>query len=515
LSGNRRASQANATEERGAGKARKFEFRHGFHIRIPRPFAHTSGSDKIIATPLIATPPHRFTARLSSGIFLILAAAAFRPATATSDFLADLVRNDSAGLGAALRVERSPYRGDGVRLDLLPIYLYEGEHFYLHSNRLGLKLNLDPRRRVDVFVSRRLESFPVNQVPSSLAGMTTRTTESDIGFSYEQRFDWGNVFVEYLRDTSRTSGGTEVKLGYSRQENRGSLRLIPYVTLSARDAKLNDYYYGVMPSEAAADRPAYGVGGGVNGTVGVNARYELSTHWFLLAGVSATYWASGVRNSPIVDLPGVQLAGFGGLGYEFEPSPPRRWEDGTPLFVKILYGRSSTCNLLPIMEFRCGTLATDEKTSIAAIDLGVPFFENPDSWSFVGYVGLLRHNERDLQPDFWQVNAYMKVFYWGFPWRNSVRTRVGFGAGLSYAQAVPFAEAQSQAERGRNTSKLLQYLDPTIDVSVGDLFGSKKLHETYFGLGVSHRSGIFGMAQLFDNVNGGSNYLYTYVEWKM
>ena len=366
-----------------------------------------------------------------------------------------------------------------------------------------------------MFVSRRLESFPVEQIPASLAGMAIRTTESDAGFSYEQRFDWGKVFVEYLRDTSKTSGGTEVKLGYNREENRGGLRLLPYFTLSARDARLNDYYYGVMPSEVTADRPAYSAGGGVNGTIGINARYDLSPHWHLLAGLSVTYWASGVRNSPIVDNRALQLAGFGGFAYEFEPSPPRSWESGTPLYVKILYGRSSTCNLLPIMEFRCGTLSTDEKTSIGAIDLGVPFFENPDSWSFVGYVGLLRHNERDLQPDFWQVNAYMKVFYWGFPWSGRVRTRIGFGAGLSYAQAVPFAEAQSQAERGRNTAKLLQYLDPTIDVSVGDLFGSKKLHETYFGLGVSHRSGIFGMAQLFDNVNGGSNYIYTYIEWKI
>jgi len=182
--------------------------------------------------------------------------------------------------------------------------------------------------------------------------------------------------------------------------------------------------------------------------------------------------------------------------------------------VKLLYGRASTCNLLPVMEGRCGTLATAPATSIAAIDVGVPFVEQ-QNWSFVGYVGLLHHDENNLQPDFWQVDAYMKVFYWGFPWSKSVRTRVGFGAGISYAQAVPFTEQVSQAERGRNTTKLLQYLDPTIDVSVGDLFGSKKLHETYFGFGVSHRSGIFGMAKLYDNVNGGSNYIYTYVEWRI
>jgi len=425
------------------------------------------------------------------------------------------VRDDSAGLGAALRVEQSLYRGDGVRYDVLPIYLYEGEHLYLHSNRLGLKFRIDPERRFDVFVSRRLESSPVEHVPSSLAGMATRTTESEAGASFEQRFDWGNVFVEYLRDTSRTSGGSEARLGLSYVEYRGGFRLNPYFIVSARDAKLNDYYYGVAASEATADRPAYSAGGGLNGTIGFNVRYELSRDWHLFAGVSATRWAGTVRDSPIVENRPLQLAGFGGFAYEFEPATPRGWEAHTPVFVKVLYGRSSTCNLLPIMEGRCGTLATDEKTSIAAVHLGVPFYENPDAWSFVGYVGLLRHNEAGLQPDFWQADAYMKVFYWGFPWRNSVRTRVGFGAGLSYAQAVPFAEAQSQAERGRNTAKLLQYLDPTVDVSVGDVFGSKKLRETYFGLGVSHRSGIFGMAQLFDNVNGGSNYIYTYVEWKM
>ena len=62
---------------------------------------------------------------------------------------------------------------------------------------------------------------------------------------------------------------------------------------------------------------------------------------------------------------------------------------------------------------------------------------------------------------------------------------------------------------------MLNYLDPTIDVSVGDLIGSRALKETYLGFGVSHRSGIFGTSRLLGNVNGGSNYLYTYVEWKM
>ena len=59
---------------------------------------------------------------------------------------------------------------------------------------------------------------------------------------------------------------------------------------------------------------------------------------------------------------------------------------------------------------------------------------------------------------------------------------------------------------------MLLSLDPTVDVSLGDLLSYRPLKETYFGIGVSHRSGVFGASRLLGNVNGGSNYIYTYVE---
>jgi len=454
---------------------------------------------------------------LSGALAFALGAAAAPPAAATSDFLADvLTERGSSGTGMVSRFEQSPYRGGGARIDLLPLYLYEGEHLYLHSYRAGLKSDFGSDKRAAAFLSHRFESFPVDRVPASLAGMSARVPETDFGLSYEQRFDWGNVFGEALRDVSGTSGGTEWRLGAGAERRRGRLRLAPYLVLAARSARLNDYYYGVSSSEAAADRPAYQPGAGVNGGLGLNVRYDLSERWHLLAGVSATFWASGVRHSPIVE-DRVQLAGFGGIAYEFIPTPVKDDRDRVPLTFKVLHGRSSPCNLLPIMELRCRSIDTEDRTSVDSFEVGWPFIETPNGWpvAIAWYAGLLRHEERGLQPDFLQINLYMKAYYWGFPWSERVRTRIGFGGGLSYAQAVPFVEARDQALRGRNTSKLLQYLAPTIDFSVGDLFGSRELRETYFGVGVSHRSGMFGMGQIFANVNGGSNYIYTYVEWRM
>ena len=76
-------------------------------------------------------------------------------------------------------------------------------------------------------------------------------------------------------------------------------------------------------------------------------------------------------------------------------------------------------------------------------------------------------------------------------------------------------ELRDQARNGRPTSRLLNYLDPTIDVSLGDLLGVPSMKRTFAGLGVSHRSGLFGTSRLLGNVNGGSNYIYSYLEFEM
>lgn len=452
-----------------------------------------------------------FAAAAALAVCIALSPASAR---ANSDALIGVLSGSGdAGLGVAWRAERSPYRGAGMRYDLVPLYLYEGKFLYLHAYRVGLKLDRSPEHRFDVFLSHRFEGFPYDRIPDSLAGMAERGPGVDAGASYERRGKWGVAYAELLRDVSDASRGSELRLGYSYEWRSGRLLLKPSLMLAQRSAKLNDYYYGVTSSEATGLRPAYQPGGGTNAGIGFNMQYNLTERWRLLVGVSATRWASGVRRSPIVE-DRTQVSAFTGFAYDFAPTQAKLWEKGTPLVVKLMHGKSTECNLLPIMRVSCYSTGTEDKTGVDAVEIGRPFVERLNGWplDFVGYLGLLRHRERGLQPDFWQLNAYMKGFYYGFPWSERVRTRIGFGVGVSFAQKVPFVEVRDQERRGRNASRLLNYLDPSIDVSVGDLFGVRALRETYVGLGVSHRSGIFGSSQLLGNVNGGSNYIYTYLE---
>ncbi len=421
-----------------------------------------------------------------------------------------------AGLGIATRMEQSPYKGVGARFDFLPLYLYEGENFYLHGYRMGAKFTPAQGARAEIFLAHRFEGFPADRIPSSLAGMSSRAPGFDLGLGYQQSFSFGNLYGEALHDISSVSRGSELRLGYETSWQYGRLGLRPSAIVSWRDAKLNNYYYGVEPGEATASRPAYEPGAGFNGQIGLYARYDLNPRWRVIAGLYVTRWASPVRKSPISDVPLAQGGGFLGIAYDFTPQNPD-WREHGPLIAKIYYGRSTDCNLVPVLRFSCHSINTEDKTSVTSFELGRPLLERVNGWplDFVGYVGLLKHNEQGLQPDTWQVDAYIKPFFYGFPWSDRVKTRIGFGVGLSYAQRIPFVEVRDQARRGRQTSKLLNFLDPTIDVSLGDIFASQRFKETYFGFGASHRSGIFGDSQLLGNVNGGSNYLYTYLEWLM
>lgn len=410
------------------------------------------------------------------------------------------------------RLERSPYRGSDRRYDFLPLVAYDSRYFYINTYRFGLKLEREAWR-TELFVQRRFEGFASDDVPTSMIGMARREFGADLGVGASLRLGPGTGYAELLRDAVNKSEGTELRLGY-RYERwwQGRLRLRPYATLMWRNQNLNDYYYGVRAEEATAERSAYTPGAGFNAELGVLAAYRLTEQYQVLAGFALSRLSSEIQGSPVVDA-GVGASATIGLVWSFAPHPTPPGER-KPLIVRFLYGASSDCDLLPIVTLQCASTHTQDPTNIWAVEVGERLAERLNGWplDMAAFVGLLRHEERGLQPDFWQVNAYLKAYYYGFPWRNRLRTRLGFGTGLSYAARAPFMEQRDQAIRGRDTSKLLLYGDPSVDLSVGDLFSVRELRDTYVGVGASHRSGIFGSSRLFGNVAGGSNYLYTYIE---
>jgi MipA family protein len=461
-------------------------------------------------------PALRNSLPVFAALVLLLSAAPSQAALETDPATDILTEPGSAGLGLVTRVQPSPYDGVSTKVDLLPLYLFESERVYLRSTRLGLRLLTGPVHQLDAVLDRRLEGLPNTDLPAGLTGLAERSDGTDAGLAWRYRQHWGTVQFEALRDVSRGHRGNELRLGYRRVWQSGGLRVQPSATLARRSSALNDYYYGVRPNEAAPGRPAYRAGTGINTTLALDSSYAFSGGWRLMGGVSATLLAGAIADSPIVGrrvLPAVYV----GAAYDFgAPRLAALADNGAPLHLKALYGTSTEdgCHLVRIVTARCFSTGSNDRTHVAGVQIGKSSAQNWNGWpvDLVGYAGLTRHDERGLQANGLQADLFVKGYFHGFPWSQQVATRAGLGIGLSLAQRAPYIEASSQAAKGERGSRLLNYLDPSIDVSIGDLTGLRSLKQTYVGFGVSHRSGVFGASRLLGNVKGGSNYIYSYLE---
>lgn len=152
------------------------------------------------------------------------------------------------------------------------------------------------------------------------------------------------------------------------------------------------------------------------------------------------------------------------------------------------------------------------KTHVLGIDAGYLLAENLWEKPIDLYLkgALYRFYENGYQKDFWEGVLYLKAYYNLDGWNN--RMRIGVGEGFSYANRVPVVEQNEALHKGSATSRFLNYLDVSIDIDVGRMFGGETCKDIYLGYALKHRSGIFG---LINNVRkGGSNYDMIYLEMR-
>ena len=122
--------------------------------------------------------------------------------------------------------------------------------------------------------------------------------------------------------------------------------------------------------------------------------------------------------------------------------------------------------------------------------------------------GGLTYYEESIQNDVYGADIYIKAYYNFDFWKN--RVRFGFGEGASYTSRILEIEQIDAVSHNDNNSHYLNYLDVSLDFDLGKLIRYEKLHETYIGVLLKHRSGIFGT---INNVrHGGSNYESIYIE---
>ena len=134
------------------------------------------------------------------------------------------------------------------------------------------------------------------------------------------------------------------------------------------------------------------------------------------------------------------------------------------------------------------------------------FYDLPLDFYIKG--GMSEYLEGGYHNNVLENDIYLKAFYTFGVLDNGLR--FGFGEGVSYTYGTIYAEKLDAIRNSGKNSNFLNYLDISLDFDTGKLLRYEPLKQTYFGIALKHRSGIFG---LINNVkHGGSNYEMLYVE---
>lgn len=225
----------------------------------------------------------------ASAAFLLPAAAPAQPPGARDGW--------SLGVGAISSPE--PYIGADDEILVIPVLSVTRGRFSFRGIGAAWKLGEWGNFEAEALLRARFGGFEEDDSPF-LDGMEDRRFSADLGA--ELSWEGGILGVRLVPavDVLDRSGGAEVALELFTPIQLGPVRLEPRAGAAWQSSDLVDYYYGVRPSEARPDRPAYRPGSTVNGTVGLFALAPVADRIVLQSFIRFERLGGEIEDSPIV-----------------------------------------------------------------------------------------------------------------------------------------------------------------------------------------------------------------------
>lgn len=276
-----------------------------------------------------------------------------------------------------------------------------------------------------------------------------------------------------------------------------------YFNVQYKTSKFNTHYYGLNLEDAD---------GGVELGVGASYLRSIASNFFLFARGEAALLDRPVKDISFVNNDAT-AQGFLGFGFKNDQTRTTPSVQKAQRYFRLAHGWVTPSSLANIMKFN----AEDDPDNNQLTTL---FYGHPLSDTIVGIpIQVYLHSGLGLH---WPVmkdtimEAIVAVkFYYTVP--LPVRLKLGVAEGWSWVTDIPFVEDRELREKGYEPSQLLNYLDFSVDLNLGDAFGWLGAEETldrmWMGYDIHHRSAIFESAQQFGRIKGGSNVQMVYLQY--
>ncbi|MEM6673085.1 MAG: MipA/OmpV family protein [Planctomycetota bacterium] len=412
------------------------------------------------------------------------------------------------GIAAVVRTAGIPFDSDNDTVSsFVPMMFYEGSRFFVRGTSGGAHLWKEDDREINALT--RLRFF---DIPSEFQN-TVQGDTADFGLQYREGFDDTWWEAEFMSD-ARGNVHANVRAGLTHVTDKWVVE--PGIQLRYGSPDFVSRYYAVEPlTGQSAD-------GALILTPGVTARYHLIGDLYLVGSAAYSFFDQEIRDLDAIDDPGA-FETFLGFGF-FQ-------DRGSPQFLgrpRVREFDDRAIELAPHLRLAHGWATPSNLGSILSGDIEDDEFDNQLTSLFYGYPltdrlfglplqiylspGAAFHDSSEVQDETFELVLKIHLYY-TFRW--PIRWRLGVAEGISWIEDVTFIERQSMLEKGYRPSELMNYLDFTLDLNVGDLFGAEKLERLWFGVSIHHRSSIFESASQFGRIKGGSNYPSIYLQWDL
>ncbi|MCQ1060009.1 MipA/OmpV family protein [Photobacterium sp. ZSDE20] len=401
------------------------------------------------------------------------------------------------GIAAVMRGASIPYATESVVEDstvatFVPMMFYQGERLFINGTEGGLNLYREQDWEVNALIRMHFIDIP-SSFQNEIGGDT-----ADYGFQYKYRWDENTYTdVELLTDPDGRLS-SQFSIGGDYQYN--DWRFLPKASLIWKDSDYNSYYYGLNLED---------IDSGVDFKMGSAFSYHVTSNLYVVGGAYARYFDSNTRDAAFIS-DNWQGEGYLGFGFFNDAKKSRKSTISNKPYLRIAHGWATPSN---IGEIFSGNTEKDEfNNQLTSVFYGHPLtdelFGLPlDIYLTPGYVW---HWHSDVQSSTQEYVMAIKAYY-TFTW--PVQWRFGVAEGLSYVNRITYIEQSEMDRKGYEPSKLLNYLDFSFDVNLGDVFNHKPLDGVWLGYSLHHRSAIFESASQFGRIKGGSNYNTVYVQF--
>lgn len=445
------------------------------------------------------------------------------------------------GIAAGIRTAKIPYPSEERTVqDFIPLMFYDGDIFFIRGLTGGAKLY--NRDKIQFSLLGRYRYF---DIPAEYQNLV-QGNALDAGVQLKYRInDDLDTNIEFMSDDE---GRYYSALDARYHWESGSWELLPYATLRLKSADFNDHYFGLdgfTDPDNTSGTIDNKIGSAADLTIGSEIRYHVASNFYLLGRAQVTTLDSKTRDSLTIE-DGTFGEVYLGIAFFNDKTKKKSPSLKAKPYIRVAHGWATPSNMGDILSLDWED--DEQNNQLTSIFYGHPLadslfgYEPLDIYLTTGYVyhhssdpydqtlqpgqGINTTESADLgdnpcngtdpctitydrQPTHEYVlaiKAYLNV-NWPTHWR------FGFAEGLSYIETVSNIEQREMDKKGYRSSKLMNYLDVTADLSIGDLFNAHSLDDLFFGIGIHHRSSIFESSSAFGRIKGGSNYNSIYLQY--